>query len=1349
MGIEGLDYILNKQEVVPTVSAADLVHYAERVEDDYNRHVRTYVPINRAAEGREGTLSVDAFEKRVIKAIKDAKAPRGYLTAEYGYGKTSTALYLWKRAQEANLIVVPPFQMLHLVDLVTATHGWTRYRLSVHSPHLVQRLDALYHATTNRSLEQEAQRSNVSVSTLEEWVRQGKFNIELQPADFIHYFEEVTAIVLEAGFEGILVLADEIQQYIEPRIRSSTDPIAPLFNLIQMLLTRENYLRFGLIMIIGLKEVGLLRETRNDLLHRMREISLDLTNVYDYEFASRLWQLLAKEFEFRDVSADITTPEALEALGEIASRNDLSDGPRTVINTFRRMVERYKTHGVSTRPYTPVDLVEDLLNGGIQFAGNNQIQNVTRQVLQSDIVRSDAQRYEYAVKLAAAYPASGVPFRTQQKFHADEALSSLMQLAIGELVINVGLPENRGITLFGLHTGVQKTDWLSQTIRDYRRAYQPHHEASKQRAIRMFSRIVKEVLFKNWTVRDERPSTFAANHSIILQGDFQSFATRYPRRQIHVRILWEDEERKDAVNDGDLAIEFYLTLRSDLENVPEERRRAAHPLILDHDYHLAMMQINLLYVREEGVPPQILSQMEGVWSPYELSPLVLMNIYEMLEEKREDRVIPQGDDQFIKNGFQPEMMHNIVRDLFNAQIGEPLGGVSQGRIVEKATEELLDRRYRDTYKTIMAQPNWRSSLNKYANAIRQLTNIYQKRGEVEYEGTKHEIAKLLTFSNTGLDSFMRTYDSFIEVSRELRGNNQGAVRFQLHDLERQIINWLKNSDRSERVKVGNKTFDVKVLEVGDAYERARSLGYQDEEIEELLKLLERRELIEFHQTYLIREVPSQSVDLDNVAIQLQSFRQEVQDLLHGFPNTGQLIELQSQLETWLAALEKERQSGAPDPQKVHSLSRNIQIRQADLRNIARDLRREVTKHLDLLQRNLRTVKPQHMDFLNTAIEGSVSYVDQVNVLRTQLRQYASQIKAKADRLHAQLESLADRLSPVEISYEALSHSAIQLTSLDEELKAVNERVDHFDLQYRHMLDWQRLVSDGSQLLNEIQQIGHLVTSQQDRFDDLSRDIRGDISSRPSKLDALPNHSIYATPLTNLLREVQAIRGKAENEFIDLQNQYYKLFTDHRLYRRDQLGRPLEYNVSNPESAYRLLYERIQKLATDAVEQLDRVIQEYRQNIQSILSTPLFASLPDNDQQRIHERGTTLLESSDGAISQLAVARNKFSDITVIRDLREDGSGGFLELIIVLAETVGAAHHLSDEYQKISQWLTDISLSGEEEHLLACLDKDDKDAQVDIMDWLNRSGFSQDAFWNTVRNLHEKHRVRVLISRMRR
>src|SRR5690349_11804847 len=109
MSIEGLDYILRKEEVVPTVSASDLRDQPEMVEINYKRHVRTYLPVSRVAETRDGSLTVSEFENKIIKSIKDKRAPRGYLTAEYGYGKTSTALYLWQRAEAANILAVPPF----------------------------------------------------------------------------------------------------------------------------------------------------------------------------------------------------------------------------------------------------------------------------------------------------------------------------------------------------------------------------------------------------------------------------------------------------------------------------------------------------------------------------------------------------------------------------------------------------------------------------------------------------------------------------------------------------------------------------------------------------------------------------------------------------------------------------------------------------------------------------------------------------------------------------------------------------------------------------------------------------------------------------------------------------------------------------------------------------------------------------------------------------------------------------------------------------------------------------------------------------------------------------------------
>lgn len=85
--------------------------------------MRTYVPFGRKASGGGDGQSVTAFEKEVIADVKGNGAVRGYITAEYGHGKTSTALYLWERARAANLLAVPPFQLNKLTDLIHVNIG--------------------------------------------------------------------------------------------------------------------------------------------------------------------------------------------------------------------------------------------------------------------------------------------------------------------------------------------------------------------------------------------------------------------------------------------------------------------------------------------------------------------------------------------------------------------------------------------------------------------------------------------------------------------------------------------------------------------------------------------------------------------------------------------------------------------------------------------------------------------------------------------------------------------------------------------------------------------------------------------------------------------------------------------------------------------------------------------------------------------------------------------------------------------------------------------------------------------------------------------------------------------------
>ncbi|MBV6438328.1 MAG: hypothetical protein AELANPGJ_03630 [Anaerolineae bacterium] len=1350
MSIQGLDFITKKDEVVPTFTASDLLRDPEKVEESYKRHVNTYVPINRAADGGEGSLSVDEFERKLIKAVKDARAPGGYITAEYGYGKTSTALYLWERAEESGVVVVPPFKLIHLPDLLTGIYAWVRYKLMSRAPHLVEKLEALYGAATGRSIEREAKANDVSEAVLRQWVEQGRFILEPQASEYITFFENVTGLVTEAGYDGLLVLPDEVQQYIEPRMKTSSDPIAPLFTLVDTLSTRAGYLKFGLVLIIPLKEVGVIREMRDDLLHRMRNFSLDLTAIYDDKFAENLWNLLAGEFDFRDVADRVVSPEALSSLGEIAARQELSNGPRTVVNAFHRMVKRF-TSNPSVQPYDPIDLVDDFIGGAIPFAGNDQIPNVTRRALQNQIVRSDPERFEPAVKLAAAYPTNGVSIHVQRNYGGMvEALEELRMKALGELVISVGDDSLRGVTLFGLHIGLQKTDWFASTIRDFRRVYGEHHDNTRERTIRVFSHLLKTVVFKDWEVAEERPSTMASNQTIVFRGTFQSIAQRFPARRVHVRILWEDEDRKDGTIDGDVAVEYRLTLCSDLRADPERRRSEAFEATLDLDEHVASITLNMFYVRPQGIPLNIRQQLQDVWSPYDVSPLVLMNIYALLDEKREAKLIPESVDQLIRGAIQPELLRTVIKDLFNARVGARLGGVSDEHITENAVARILDARYGAKYKTLVGASNWRNTLKvDYVGALARLENIYQKRGEVEREGTKTEIANLLGRTSTSLDAFIKNFGEFLEVVKQWEGRSgEGSVRFTLHPLEQQILGWLQDG-HVQRVKVSGKSVEVRSLEIGSVRAAALELGYLDEEIDIVIDLLERREIAETYQKHLLREKPSQTVDLDGVARSLTSFKADLDTLMKGFGSVPRLTSLLDEWDKFQKVLEEQRQTNTPDPQKVHTLGRAVQARSKELEDFAQEKLTDLRRELVSAQRTIRSVPQHYIQPLANRVSGSVDYVEQINVLRVRLLTVTQGVRAETESAQESVRELHDQLTDEVLSKDVLCRVAGQIRSLQEATTKANASVDNLDEAFKHYQDWVRIVETGSDLSEQLQQMGEQTQAQALGFADLSRQIRGEISSKSEKLDALPKHAMHAPELRRLKDEVTRVRNSAESQFIELQNRYSQALTAKGLYARDQMGTALTYNVGNPKESYRLLVDDVERKLVKLCERIEAKAKEERQKILNLAHSPSFTNMRTDDEQNLREEANSLIELAENLEKRAHELGNMSRSHEVLLDFPDSETGAFHQLIIDVLDVRDRLGEASTRFRTMDERFQAISLTHSEEQLLGTLPVNSPDDFVDLVEWRQRSNATNEDFWRLLQSLYDKRHIRINVGKVRK
>jgi len=156
--LEHLQILLSKEPIIATWTAQDLLERPETVRESYLKHVRSFVMIGRGARATDSDQpTISEYEKRLIKLVKENGAAKGYITAEYGYGKTSTSAFIWNRCEQSEIVAVPPFQIQKLEHLLSATYGWVRFKLANSAPQLLKQAEQLYQDSVKRGIEAETQ----------------------------------------------------------------------------------------------------------------------------------------------------------------------------------------------------------------------------------------------------------------------------------------------------------------------------------------------------------------------------------------------------------------------------------------------------------------------------------------------------------------------------------------------------------------------------------------------------------------------------------------------------------------------------------------------------------------------------------------------------------------------------------------------------------------------------------------------------------------------------------------------------------------------------------------------------------------------------------------------------------------------------------------------------------------------------------------------------------------------------------------------------------------------------------------------------------------------------------------
>lgn len=1342
MSIEGLQTILDKDEIVPTQRAEDLIAHPDLVEDSYRRHVRTYVPFSREASGGDGQ-SVPAFEKKVIRDIKDAKVVRGYITAEYGHGKTSTALYLWEKAQQDNLLAVPPFQFNHLPDLARATYGWMRYEIGRTRPgtSLPERVEDVFKAFIDRSAEAYSSRYDIPLATAQKLIRDKPEIVELGPADYITFFESMTSLAQEAGYGGLLILADEMQQYIDPQVKAGTkDPISPFFDIINTLITRQGRLAMGLLVVIPPRELEVLRDQRGDVVHRLLQASLDLRTIYDQDFPTRLWHSLAKAHDFLEHRDRILSPEALGALGQIGARDDLSDGPRTIVNTFRRATRLYQERNYpANNPYTPESLVDDLLTGNIQYDSSKRIPSVAARALDHSLVKGHPD-HERAIKWAAAFPNEGVTRDMQERYGLVSAFDDLAQSALGDLVISVGDIRNSGMTLMGLEAKQVSTDWLSVTMREFGRTYVDTSDTARKRAMKGFMMLLQRKAFpeNQWRIESERAGRMTQDAGLIARGAFTSSRQQYPERTIHVRVLWEDEPVKDAYSEGDALVE--IRLKRYLELAESERRVYEEPLKIDTAGRAIRLTLNLMG-QTVDISPSLRQILVPAVSPYKLTPQLLLNVYDALDDKLQDAALIKGESEQIRHMLQPELLDNSFRQMFNETVGRPVEA-AQERLLETALQSLLTAIYPE-YQPLMIIPSWRSSLQKYENALKRLESRYERQGQADVIGTKDDIADLFAQSNTSLDSFARNFPTLIDGVSQLAGKSKGAVRFSLHPLEQAVKKWLADSPDTESVKVGKQTEIVHTLARQDVYSRARTLGYQEEEIDAIVNLMILRGLGEEDlRLGRLRQAVNIAPSADELEANIEDSLGELVILLGAFPGDSILQDWHDKIiKTKKRLVELRKQ---PDDRALYDGERGLRV-----------LGQQVDKYVESKQRNLceraeRMVRlvPHGRANINVSlrktVEGSVEYVYQVN----------EQLRVPLLKIHSRLESDSDVLrQKIELTQAALQGETLSIPTLVEEFKALESHQDaidslskrqaEFDKQFDDYTAWGKLVADGNTLSEQLNQLGDLVDEQRQAFEGLSRDIRGHLSAH--KLAALADTATYSLRLSELSTAVLNIRTGANRNFVDLQDRYRQAIRDSLTLPPERLWSPNHLNPLAYSESYDSLYNDVlNTIRRTVIDQFRKYIEDMQGAIRNTLQSPLLKQLSIDEQTQIRTQSQKLQSRLQALGLQLAEASGR-ATLEAIKDFPAKGEGEFEALLQQLNTILGGIEQCNQPTTALSQKLQSMKLEESEQALLNSIPKGVKSLDLGVV--RESSQLGEKEFWEALRGLRAKRRVQIIVERV--
>ncbi|WP_421078519.1 hypothetical protein Mjas_04260 [Methanothermococcus sp. Ax23] len=1190
--IGNLEYIINKSIVVDTYSPENFMEKPDEIYANYEKYLSTYIQVG----------SSD-FDKRFVREIKKGKTVKGYISAPYGYGKTSKALSLWNFCKENNILAVPPFKFDGKLDsIMDAVYGWTRYVFKHKYPEYLNTIEEIhlkYRAEGREKVIRDLQqKKRLTRNEAEDIINELSDNlvIGITPKILMRFLKEINGIIKE-NFEGLAIFVDEVQGI------TSTNTINELRNFVFELGTYNEGI--GILFIIPDYQEEELATRAGDLIDRLKkdEFYLNLINIYTNTFAENLWKIYGEKFGFEPY--DIITKDCLRSIGEVSSKEHLGRGPRTVINAFKRACTIYKD---TMNSYDVLDFVNDVLNNKVEYVQPKYVEELNRALSLNEI---NSEEKRNVIKFLGAFP-NGISEDKIKAYGLWNAFEELQKKLYGTIIKYT----IEGYSLEGLEHG-DSNDFITQQIIKFRTHFAENEMYEGDMTDAFLKYLMPEIFPRRrgnqifgWTYKDDTP--IPNGHFIFLEGTFNP---KYPNRFVETYVVRKElnEKSKSFVERlvgkaGDISYEFVLDVgnHGDISNTDDLR--------IDYNAGHVVFKFDMLKKVAEHELPGDLKILQNYVKPQDVNPMFMLCLLKHLDNLEENSEIYTKFEGEIKS-LKSLLVRYLKRFLFSDELKNKHNlSKNYEKMVEEIFTKLCVMKY-PCYHTLIHSVNYHRDLDRYRSYLKKLP-ISKRRGE-PIESTKRELVGELTGSrNPSVSGFYDECKSgkWKNLIKIIYWGRDDRVEFNLtmHPLEKDIWDTFKNKFDT----FGSVKWD-------EIEEYAFGKGYLIDEIEDVIKLLESRGYIKYDEDndILIKQRQISNVDVLNKFEEVVNMAGYVAKICREYgetPNLSINFNLKNEIKN---EHNEDKLHGYMD--RINDWERGINV---EFRRITERLNNDKTNMLERINKTiaeLNRIKTKIDEEGKASITCSslASIIDHINRIPTNLKRECQNSIREAKELK----------ESIEYSGGDFAELAKRLKGAKTKLNDIKKNQDNIINKYNKWQTWKELIGYMEDIFRNIDEYKeHLdIEEENSKFENLIYEIQHGFAQYKEKY--LFNDELIKSKINQISTSIKNKERLLKEGFItkkgDVEAILNSIIRDSELLNCKPIRYNIAFSIEDRDTSYQNLNDSIK-------EDMKNFISSYEDYIVDIKTKIDMKIENESEKDELYNKLHKIEEKLDGLKSTL-------------------------------------------------------------------------------------------------------------------